>query len=59
VTHATNADFETQDATGWDLSYGQVDPAPTAPFSYTNVTPTTSSDINPTRYNDRLQEQMQ
>lgn len=36
-----NADFETQDATGWDLSYGQVDPAPTAPFNYINVTPTT------------------
>jgi gliding motility-associated-like protein len=37
----TNADFETGDATGWDLSYGQVDPAPTAPFNYINVTPTT------------------
>jgi gliding motility-associated-like protein len=37
----TNADFETSDATGWDLSYGQVPTAPTAPFSYINVTPTT------------------
>lgn len=36
-----NADFETQDASGWDLSQGEVDPAPTAPFNYINVTPTT------------------
>ena len=36
-----NADFETQDATGWDLNYGQIDAAPTAPFSYINVVPTT------------------
>jgi len=36
-----NADFETGDATGWDLSYGQVSTAPTAPFDYINVNPTT------------------
>lgn len=36
-----NADFETQDATGWDLAQGEVDAAPTAPFNYINVTPTT------------------
>ena len=36
-----NADFEAGDATGWDLSYGEVPTAPTAPFSYINVTPTT------------------
>ncbi len=36
-----NADFETGDATGWDLSYGEVDASATAPFSYINVTATT------------------
>ena len=34
-----NADFETSDATGWDLSYGMVDG--TVAYSYTNVTATT------------------
>lgn len=34
-----NADFETGDATGWDLSYGMVDGS--SVYSYINVTPTT------------------
>ena len=39
----TNADFETGDATGWDLSIGEVEDysTVTAPYSYINVTPTT------------------
>lgn len=35
----TNADFETGDATGWDLSKGGVDGL--SVYSYVNVTPTT------------------
>ena len=36
-----NADFETGNTNGWDLSYGMVDAGATAPYSYINVNATT------------------